>query len=97
MIETKEKNKKIQISENDLIEGQPIIDYLISSIEETGNKINEIHKDISQKLIENKNGDLTKEEKDKINEKFNKAFNINSEKNKNLFEIINEINMLRIL
>ena len=97
MIETKEKNKKIQISENVLIEGQPIIDYLISSIEETGNKINEIHKDISQKLIENKNGDLTKEEKDKINEKFNKAFNINSEKNKNLFEIINEINMLRIL
>ena len=92
MIETKEKNKKIQISENDLIEGQPIIDYLISSIEETGNKINEIHSDISQKLIENKNGDLTKEEKDKINEKFNKAFNINSEKNKNLFEIINEIN-----
>ena len=97
MIETKEKNKKIQISENVLIEGQPIIDYLISSIEETGNKINEIHSDISQKLMENKNGDLTKEEKDKINEKFNKAFNINSEKNKNLFEIINEINMLRIL
>ena len=29
---------------------------------------------------------------DIINKKFNKAFNINSEKNKNLFEIINAIN-----
>ena len=97
MIETKEGNKKIQISENNLIEGQPILDYLISLIKEEGKKINEIHNDISQKLVENKKGDLTKEEKDKINKKFNKAFNINSEKNKNLFEIINAINMLRIL
>ena len=32
MIETKEGNKKIQISENNLIEGQPILDYLISLI-----------------------------------------------------------------
>ena len=92
MIETKEGNKKIQISENNLIEGQPILDYLISLIKEEGKKINEIHNDISQKLVENKKGDLTKEEKDKINKKFNKAFNINSEKNKNLFEIINAIN-----
>ena len=92
MIETKEGNKKIQISENNLIEGQPILGYLISLIKEEGKKINEIHNDISQKLVENKKGDLTKEEKDKINKKFNKTFNINSEKNKNLFEIINAIN-----
>ena len=92
MIETKEKNKKIQISQNDLIEAQPILDYLTSSIKETRNKINDIHKDLSQKLIENKNGDLTQEEKDKINGEFNNAFNLNTEKSKNLFEIMNEIN-----
>ena len=51
MIETKEKNKKIQISENDLIEGQPIIDYLISSIEETGNKTLDFFTNLSKQFI----------------------------------------------
>ena len=96
MIETIEKNEKIKISKNELIDGQPILDYLISSIKESQNNINNIHKNMSQKLTEIKNENLTNEDENKINDEFNKVFNINHEKSKNLFEVINDINKSHI-
>ena len=89
---TKKNSKKIKIKSNDKYEEKPIMDYLISSLEETKEQINKNHENISNKNNNIKNEKISKEEEDKINEKFNKVFKINNKENENLFEYINNIN-----
>ena len=89
MNEIKNQNKKIIISPDDKYEGKPVLDYLISSLKEAENHINNIHNNLSN-IINNKHVEkIKKEEEDKLDEQFNKVFN---KKNMNLFEFINDIN-----
>ena len=98
MNDEKIKNKKIIITEEDKYEGKPCIDYLISSMNDMKNKIEEIHIEISDKLDkENKNinNNLTKEEENKINEEFYKNFQLINNQDK-MIEYINDINQNHI-
>ena len=75
MNETKKNYKNIKIKQTDKYEEKPIMDYLISSMDEAKEEINKIHESISFKNNNIKNEKILKEEEDKINEKFNKVFN----------------------
>jgi hypothetical protein len=54
MNDEKIKNKKIIITEEDKYEGKPCIDYLISSMNDMKNKIEEFNVKISDKLNKQK-------------------------------------------
>ena len=91
MNEEKSNIEAIKIKPNDKYEDLPILDVLSSSMNETINNINNIHSEISSKIISNNNDYISNKEEEKINEEFNNAFNYNSNE-KNLFEFINDIN-----
>ena len=91
MNEEKNKPLEISISKNNNYEGKHILDYIISSMDETKIEIKEIHNDISYKNNNTKNNENIKEKNEEINDKFNKVFK-NNENNMNLFEYINNIN-----
>ena len=91
MEEAKKKSKKIKITKEDKYEGQQVIDYLISSMEEINQNINSIHIGISEQISNNKNIYAMNQESNIINEKFNKEFKTNKN-NMYLFEHINNIN-----
>ena len=92
MNEVKRKSKRIKITSSDIYEEKPILDYLISLMDETKNRINSIHQETSEKIINNEDEKIIKENEQKINEDFNKVFNVNNKKDINLFESINDIN-----
>ena len=91
MNEEKSNIEAIKIKPNDKYEDLPILDVLLSSMNETINNINNIHSEISSKIISNNNDYISDKEEEKINEEFNNAFNFNNNE-KNLFEFINDIN-----
>ena len=91
MNEEKSNIETIKIKPNYKYEDLPILDVLLSSMNETINNINNIHSEISSKIISNNNDYISNKEEEKINEEFNNAFNYNSNE-KNLFEFINDIN-----
>ena len=97
MNETRKKTKKIILKKNEQYEGQSVFDYLISSIEETNNQINNIHSKISKINQNNKKENITEEEKGKTNQEFNKVFKINNENEMDIFKFISDINILKIL
>ena len=95
MNEEKNIPLEINISKNNNFEGKPVLDNIISSMDETKNKIKEIHNDISYKNNNAKNDHKITDKNEEINEEFNKVFK-NDEKNMTLFEYINNINKTHI-
>ena len=93
MNETKNLPIEISITKNSNYEGQSVLDYLISSIQEAKNEINEIHHNISCKNNNIQNDEKINDKNEAINEEFNKIFK-KDENNLNLFEYINNINQL---
>ena len=97
MNEVKRKSKRIKITSSDIYEEKPILDYLISLMDDTKNRINSIHQETSEKIINNEDEKIIKENEQKINEDFNKVFNVNNKKDINLFESINDIKYFKII
>ena len=91
MKETENVPVEIGIIKKSNYQGKPVLDYIITTMKELNNEIQEIHNDISYK-----NTNITIEEKikdkdEKIIEEFNNIFK-NNENNLSLFEYINNIN-----
>ena len=90
MKETENVPVEIGITKKSNYQGKPVLDYIITTMKELNNEIQEIHNDISYK-----NTNITIEEKikdkdEKIIEEFNNIFK-NNENNLSLFEYINNI------
>ena len=91
MNETRNIPIEISITKNSNYEGKFVLDYLISSMQDAKNEINEIHHNISYKNNNIQNDEKIKDKNKAINEEFNKIFK-KDENNLNLFEYINNIN-----
>ena len=70
------KPLEISISKNNNYEGKPVLDYIISSMDETKIEIKEIHNDISYKNNNTKNNENIKEKNEEINDKLIKCLKL---------------------
>ena len=85
--------KKIIIRKDDQYEGKSCIDFLISSLKEMKDEIEDIHLKICQNIEnQNKFEILTQHDEKLINEEFTKNFKVNKNNKEQIFDILNTIN-----
>ena len=91
--EMNSNNKKIIIRKDDKYEGKSCIDFLILSLKEMMENIDQIHSKISTKIDnQNKSEILKKNDEKIINEEFDKIFKTKNNNKEEIFDILNKIN-----